>query len=121
MANQTSQPGSLYNSLTAGSKIIGTIIADSDIRIDGTLEGELQCSGKLIVGEKGFIKGTVSCLNAEIQGKIEGKLNVKQVLTLRATSKIQGEVETQTLIIEANAVFNGTCAMGQQKAAAPQK
>lgn len=120
MANQSQQPATLYNALTAGSKIIGTIIADSDIRIDGIVEGELQCSGKVVIGEKGFLKGQVNCQNAEIQGKLDGKIDVKQTLALRATSNIHGEVKTQTLIVEPNAVFNGTCSM-QQEPAKPAK
>ncbi len=121
MANQNQQQsaGNLYNALTAGSKIIGTVIADSDIRIDGTIEGELQCSGKVVIGEKGLLKGSVACQNAEILGKLDGKIEVKQSLALRATCNIKGEVKTQTLIVEPNAIFNGTCTMGSQTAAAP--
>ena len=115
---QTSQsPGTLYNALTAGSKIIGTVIADSDIRIDGQIEGELQCSGKVVIGEKGFLKGTIACQNAELLGKVEGKVDVKQTLALRSTANMQGEVKTQTLIVEPNAVFNGTCAMSKPSVA----
>lgn len=108
----TKQAGTLYNALTAGSKIIGTIIADSDIRIDGTLEGDLECKGKLVVGGKGLIKGNIVCNNAEILGHVDGKIEVKQTLALRASSNLHGEVKTMSLIVEPNAIFNGTCAMG---------
>ena len=64
----------MYNAITSGSKIIGTIIADGDIRIDGIVEGEMQCAGKVVIGEKGLIKGTVSCQNAEIMGTLDGKI-----------------------------------------------
>ncbi len=104
--------GTLYNALTSGSKVIGTIIADSDIRIDGVVEGELQCKGKVVVGKSGLIKGTIDCQNAEIHGKIDGKIQVSDSLSLRLTSKMDGEVHTKILIVEPGAVFNGTCAMG---------
>lgn len=110
---QQQQSGTLYNALTAGSKIIGTVVADSDIRLDGTIEGDLQCTGKVVIGEKGLLKGTVNCQNAEILGKLEGKIVVSQTLALRATANLQGEVSTQTLIVEPNAIFNGTCQMGK--------
>jgi len=111
---QQQQPaGTMFNALTAGSKIIGTVVADSDIRIDGTLEGDLQCTGKVVIGEKGLLKGTVACQNAEILGRVEGKIEVAQTLALRATAKLEGELKTQTLIVEPNAVFNGTCQMGK--------
>lgn len=111
MANPTQQSGTMYNAITSGSKIIGTIIADGDIRIDGTVEGEMQCAGKVVIGEKGLIKGTVSCQNAEIMGTLDGKIVNSQTLALRATGKIKGEVQTQTLIVEPNAQFNGSCQM----------
>ncbi len=119
---QTQQPvsGTLYNALTAGSKIIGTIIADSDIRIDGQVEGDIECSGKVVIGEKGQLKGTISCQNAEIMGHVEGKVAVKQTLAMRATSNLKGEVNTQTLIVEPNAIFNGTCSMGGKAGQSPE-
>lgn len=110
----------MFNALTAGSKIIGTVIADSDIRVDGTIEGDVKCTGKVVIGENGRLKGTIVCQNAEIQGRLEGKLEVKQTLALRASANIQAEVNTQVLIVEPNAVFNGTCTMGKPVVAQPQ-
>lgn len=111
MAN-VQQSGTMFNALTAGSKIIGTIIADSDIRIDGTVEGDIQSTGKTVIGEQGKVKGTIACQNAEIFGKVEGKIEVKQTLSLRSSGNIKGEVTTATLVVEPNAIFNGTCSMG---------
>lgn len=106
--------GTLFNALTAGSKIIGTIVTDTDIRIDGTVEGDLQCAGKVVIGEKGSLKGTIVCRNAEILGHIEGKITVSETLALRATANLKGEATTQVLIVEPNAVFNGNCSMPQE-------
>ena len=117
MGNQNQQSGTMYNAITSGSKIIGTIIADGDIRIDGTVEGEMQCAGKVVIGEKGLVKGTVTCQNSEIMGTLDGKIINSQTLALRASGKIKGEVQTQTLIVEPNAQFNGTCAMPAAAAA----
>ena len=118
--NSNSQPGTLYNALTAGSKIIGTIIADSDIRIDGTVEGDLTCTGKVVIGEQGKLKGTISCQNAEILGDMDGKMEVKNTLALRASGSIKGDVITQVLIVDPEAVFNGSCSMNKP-AAEPAK
>jgi cytoskeletal protein CcmA (bactofilin family) len=114
MATTQQSTGTLYNALTSGSKIIGTIVTDSDIRVDGTIEGDVQCSGKLVIGEQGFIKGTVVCQSAEIMGSLDGKLDVKYTLALRATGRLKGELSTQTLMVEPNAIFNGSCKMGKQ-------
>ena len=104
MAVTQQHSGAAYNSLTIGSKIIGSITTDSNIRV--------KCAGKLVVGEKGVIIGTIECENAEIMGTIDGKIQVKQSLALRATSRVKGEIYSQTLTVEPNAIFNGTCAMG---------
>ena len=122
MGNDRQQSGMMFNALTAGSKIVGNITADSDFRIDGLIEGDLQCTGKVVIGEAGRIKGTVNCQNAEIMGTMEGKINCSQQMSLRSSGKILGDVHTKTLIVEPGAQFNGTCAMNDAKpAAAPAK
>ena len=121
MANEKQQSGLMFNALTAGSKIVGNITADSDFRIDGLIEGDLQCTGKVVIGEAGRIKGTVGCQNAEILGLMEGKITCSQQLSLRASGKIVGDVKTKTLIVEPGALFNGTCSMGNEAAKAPVK
>ncbi len=122
MGNDRQQSGMMFNALTAGSKIVGNITADSDFRIDGLIEGDLQCTGKVVIGEAGRIKGTVNCQNAEIMGTMEGKINCSQQMSLRSSGKILGDVHTKTLIVEPGAQFNGTCAMSEAKpAAAPTK
>ena len=119
--NQQNQQGALYNAITAESKIIGTIVANNDIRLDGTVEGDIQCRGKVVIGEKGFVHGNIQCTNAEVQGRIEGKVEALQTLALRASANIQGDVVTQSLIVEPNAIFCGTCQMGKKNAAIEQK
>ena len=117
MANEKQQSGMMFNALTAGSKIVGNITADSDFRIDGLIEGEINCTGKIVIGEAGRVKGTIMCQNAEILGLMDDKISCSQQLSLRASGKIQGDVHTKTLIVEPGAQFNGTCSMGSDKVA----
>lgn len=112
--------GALYNSLTAGSKIIGTVVTDSDFRVDGIVEGDVQCKGKIVIGEKGAVQGDIKCQNADILGCIEGSIKVDGTLSLRATSCINGDVQTKVLIVEPKARFNGSCSM-KQNAPEPKK
>ena len=121
MANDKQQGGLMFNALTAGSKIVGNISADSDFRIDGTIEGELKCTGKVVIGEAGKVKGTVICQNAEIMGLMDGKITCNQQLSLRASGKIQGEVQTKILVVEPGAQFNGSCSMGSNATPIPEK
>ena len=103
--------GARYNAITTGSRIEGTIHADDDIRVDGQLEGDLFCNGKLIIGQQGYVKGNVNCTNAEIFGTLEGDFNVTDSLMLHSTAHLIGNLRTKSLTIEPNAVFNGTCSM----------
>lgn len=112
MAKETNTiSGTAYNALTNGSKIVGNIIADKDFRIDGEVQGDIQCKGKVIIGQTGLLKGTITCINAEILGSVQGDLIVQESLTLRSTANLTGRVKTKSLIIEPNAIFNGTCSM----------
>ena len=106
-----SNTGGIYNSLTNGSKIVGKIIADSDFRIDGEVEGEIICNGKVIVGQHGSLKGSITCTHAEIVGNVKGDIIVSENLTLRSTAVVEGEVKTKILMVEPNAIFNGSCSM----------
>ncbi len=103
--------GAMYNALTNGSKIVGKIFADSDFRIDGEVEGTITCNGKVVIGQKGLLRGSITCVNAEIIGTVEGDIVVSETLSLRSTAVIKGEVKTKVLMVEPNAVFNGTCSM----------
>jgi len=103
--------GITYNSLTHGSKIIGKIIADKDFRIDGEIDGDIVCSGKVVIGKQGFLKGAIKCTFAEILGKIEGKVDVSDTLSLRENSIVVGDIKTKILVVEPKAVFQGTCSM----------
>ena len=101
--------GTLYNSLTGYSRISGTIVAENDFRIDGEIEGDISCKGKVVVGANGFLKGSISCVSAEIRGKVAGDITALESISLRSSANINSNVKTKMLIIEPNAIFNGTC------------
>ena len=101
------------NSLVQGSQLEGSLQADKDIRIDGTLHGTLQCKGKVIIGPTGYIHGEVTCDNAVIEGRFEGILMVSDVLHIKETANIEGDVTTQRLVVQPGSIFNVKCKMGQ--------
>ena len=102
------------NSVVAGTSLEGTINAASDIRIDGSLNGKLDCKGRVIIGPDGKVEGEIVCQNAVIEGKFEGKLSVKELLNVRENANIQGDVSTDKLLVQPGAIFNVTCNMGGQ-------
>lgn len=102
------------NSLVGGTSIEGTIIASSDIRIDGSLKGILDCKGRVIIGPDGSVEGEITCENAVIEGRFSGKLKVSDLLNVRENANIQGDVQTDKLLVQPGAIYNVTCAMGGQ-------
>lgn len=111
MANPKTMETPSVNIIGAGTVIEGDIKSDSDIRIDGTLNGSLVTKGKLVLGSTGMVDGEVTCQNADISGSINGKIKVNELLSLKATSKLTGDITTNKLSIEPGANFSGSCAM----------
>jgi len=103
------------NTLTAGTSVEGTINANNDIRIDGHLKGVLNCKGRVIIGPQGNIEGDINCQNAIVEGKFSGNLKVSEILTVKESASIEGEIQTGKLNIQPGAMFNGNCSMGGQK------
>jgi cytoskeletal protein CcmA (bactofilin family) len=111
MAKFNEPDNTTINLISAGTDITGDVKSSGDIRIDGTLNGNLNTKGKVVIGPTGKVKGEVICKNSEVAGLIEGKIIVGQLLNLKASSKIYGDIATSKLSIEPGAVFSGTCKM----------
>lgn len=101
-----------HNQIGTGTTIDGDIKSNGDIRIDGTLVGTIQTKGRLVVGATGSIEGDIVCQNALIEGSIKGKIAVNELLSLKSTAKLAGDITTNKLAIEPGANFSGTCSMG---------
>ena len=97
------------NIITDGTLVKGDITATGDFRLDGTLEGNIQLNGKLVVGDSGVVNGNVLCQNANIIGTVNGNLSVKELLSLHATARVRGDILINKLSIEPGAVFSGKC------------
>ncbi len=104
--------GHALNSIVKGTVVEGSVQSASDFRVDGTIQGKLFCDAKVIIGPTGFVDGEIRCKNAVIEGKFEGTINVSELLNVRESAKISGDVTTAKLIVNAGAEFNVTCTMG---------
>lgn len=100
-----------YSKIDQNTSLKGTLKAKTDIRIDGSVEGNVETTGKVIIGKEAKVSGEVSCTNAEIEGFFKGKLMVSGVLSLKSNSNLEGEVLTHKLIVESGAIFNAKCKM----------
>lgn len=86
--------------------IKGDIKAESDIRIDGKIDGTLNCSSKVIIGPTGVVEGEIICVNAVIEGRFDGNLVVQETLSLKETAIINGDASYDKLIVQQGAVIN---------------
>lgn len=105
--NENGQP----NRIEKSTKIVGEIVSDADFRIDGTLEGSITTSGKVVIGKEGYINGKVNCSYADVEGRFSGQIEVKESLSLKSTAIIEGEVVIGKLVVESGALFNAKCSM----------
>lgn len=107
-ANGNSGPGGV-NTIDAHTQIEGNITAKGNIRIDGSLVGNLDCGALLVIGPKGSITGDVTCQNAIIEGSFEGNIVIKEELKLEANSSVTGDVKAQKMAVLGGAGVTGTC------------
>lgn len=112
MARNNEVENPAINIIRKGTEIKGDVTCSGDIRIDGILNGTLNSEGKVVVGASGIIEGEVTCKNADISGNIKANIIVRELLQLKATANIAGDINTNKLSIEPGANFTGTCNMG---------
>jgi len=103
----------VINILGPGAVVKGEIQVNGDFRIDGALNGTIQCKGKIVVGPTGKIDGEIICQNADFSGEVKANVKVGELLTLKETAVFSGDINTGKLAIEPGAKFSGTCSMDQ--------
>ncbi|WP_310993484.1 bactofilin family protein [Aequorivita marina] len=116
----TAEPSTTQNRINEGTNLKGDVSSTGYFRIDGTIEGNVKTPSKVVLGKTGVIIGTLSCEDADIEGRFEGDLEVSGTLSLRATAVIKGDVVVGKLAVEPGATMNASCVMqdGKQKNAA---
>jgi cytoskeletal protein CcmA (bactofilin family) len=98
--------------ISAGTTLKGDINSNNDLRIDGTIIGNIRSSSKIIIGTSGMVDGDIECNQADITGKVNGNIKAKDLLQLKGECNITGNVQAGKLQVEPTATFNGECHMG---------
>lgn len=101
-----------FNVLNEGTTIKGDIESKGDIRIDGVVIGSIKTASKLVLGKNGRIEGNIFATCCDINGKVDGNLKVSDILYVKATGMINGDILTGKLVVESGGKFNGQCSMG---------
>jgi cytoskeletal protein CcmA (bactofilin family) len=109
--NETEQQQILHNTITNGTEIIGDINSQGDLRLDGFLKGNLNIKGRVVIGKTGKVLGTINCKNAEINGNVDGKIYVTELLSLTETAVVKGDIIINKLNIQPGCKFTGVCSM----------
>ena len=109
---QTSVSGNGTTLISAGTTLKGDISSSSDLRIDGSIIGNIQSSAKIVIGSNGVVQGDISGNQADIVGKVTGNIRAKELLQLRGESVVTGNLYAGKLQVEPTATFNGECHMG---------
>jgi cytoskeletal protein CcmA (bactofilin family) len=99
------------NIMGPGTIVKGEISVNGDFRVDGSLIGNIQCKGKIVVGETGRIEGEINCQSADFSGEVQATVKVAELLTLKESARFSGDITTGKLAIEPGAKFSGTCKM----------
>ena len=101
--------------LYKGSRVTGQLSFQGAVRIDGSVDGEIQCQGTLTIGEGADIRAKLSGRVVILRGKVEGNVTAKERVELIAPARLIGNVDTPRLLVTEGVVFDGNCAMGTKQ------
>jgi cytoskeletal protein CcmA (bactofilin family) len=98
--------------ISSGMKVEGKVSSSGSIRLDGTVQGDIDCQGNVTIGEQGKVYGKVDGLSITIGGKVEGEIKAKEKLILESKANLKGDIFTKILVVESGARFDGKSNMG---------
>src|SRR5262245_10218708 len=111
--------GTLSGFVGGGTNVTGEANFKAMMRVDGHLSGRVtSSSGTLIVGANGKVDANIEVAIAIIHGTINGDIIATQRLELGRAAKVNGNIQTPSLVIEQGAIFEGSCKMLQMQTAA---
>ncbi|HAE14265.1 MAG: polymer-forming cytoskeletal protein [Chitinophagales bacterium] len=103
------------NRINHGTELTGELVSDGDIRVEGVIRGTIKCKAKVAIGPSGLVEGDIFCKSADVEGRVKGDVEVADTLILKATSSVDGNIQTGKIVVESGARFNGICNMGQRE------
>lgn len=102
------------NRISEGTTIIGSINATGDLRVDGRVEGTINATGKVVIGNAGYIKGDLTANTLDMMGYVEGNVVVSDIVMMKSTSAVDGNIVAGKLLVESGARVNGNCLIGKK-------
>ena len=99
------------NIIGKGTTLVGNIESFGNIRIEGRIIGGVKTKSKIVLGQSSYVEGNILTQNAEISGEVKGKIEISELLILKPSAVVIGDIKTNKIIVESGAVFNGSCKM----------
>jgi cytoskeletal protein CcmA (bactofilin family) len=103
--------------IAKGTVMEGKFNCTENVRLDGTIKGEVKVDKRLVMGEGSQVEGNIHAQNATIKGRIKGDIHVKEALHLMDSAVIEGNISARTMVVEEGARYNGACRIGEQSLA----
>ena len=100
------------NTIGKGTVLEGNIETFGNIRIEGKVIGNIKSKSKIALGNSSYVDGNIMAQNADLEGEVKGRIEISEMLILKATDVVHGDIITGKLVVEPGAVFNGSCKMG---------
>ncbi len=107
-------PSEISTVLDKESAFEGKMTFEGTVLINGKFKGEIFSEGNLVVGEGGYVEGTIEIGNIQIQGEVRGNIVAKERIEINAPAVVTGDIAAPSLIIKEGAVFEGNCSMGRR-------
>lgn len=98
--------------IAKGATIEGKFECAENVRLDGTVIGEVKVDKRLVLGDGSYVQGNIFARDAAIKGKIKGDVIVKEALHLMDTAVIEGNISARTMVVDEGARYNGACKIG---------
>src|SRR5258706_5450325 len=112
MQQEKTTTGNGTTLISSGTTLKGDLSSNSDLRIDGTVIGNINSSAKIVIGSSGVVEGDITGNQADIVGKVSGNIRAKELLQLRGECVVTGNLFADKLQVEPTATFNWQCHMG---------
>lgn len=100
------------NVIGKGTVLEGNVETYGNIRIEGRVTGNIKSKSKIALGNGSHVDGNIMAQNADIEGEVKGRIEISEMLVLKSTAVVHGDIVTGKLVVEPGAVFNGSCKMG---------
>ena len=100
------------NIIGKGTTVEGNIETFGNIRVEGRIIGNIKSKSKIALGQSSYVEGDIGAQNAEIAGEVSGKIEITELLIIKPSGVVKGDIITGKLIVESGATFDGSCKMG---------